>query len=237
MSDKLYSRRRIKLPNFEHLREIKSFKILLLIMLLSIIIILYCFLKSAYPVFKATCETAAASKGNKIINDEVNKVMKNYTYNSLIKIEKDTDGKISFIEADSAKINDIVSTIISNIQKEFDNIPRINVFINMGAVSGISILKNWNPKFEIELESAGNLSANVKTEFKAVGINQTQHKVYLQIDAKVGILTPFETFGKEIHSDVILTEAVIVGDVPDSYYDLDGVQDLEGLQNTYNFVE
>ena len=70
-----------------------------------------------------------------------------------------------------------------------------------------------------------------------MGINQTQHKVYLQIDAKVGILTPFETFGKEIHSDVILTEAVIVGDVPDSYYDLDGVQDLEGLQNTYNFVE
>lgn len=237
MADKLYSRKRIRLPNFRVLREVNSFKIILLILLASVIIILWSFWKTAYPVFKTTCETAAASKGNKIINDEVNKVMKDYSYNSLIRIEKDTSGKISFIEADSSKINDIVSKIISNIQKEFDQIPRINVFINMGAVSGISVLKNWNPKFELELESAGNLNANVKTEFKSVGINQTQHKVFLEIDARVGILTPFDTFGKDIHSDVLLTEAIIVGEVPDSYYDLDGVQDLEGLQNTYNFVE
>ena len=90
MKDKLYSRRRIKLPNFNRIREIKSFKIILLIMLGTIIICLICFIKSAYPVFKATCETAAASKGNKIVNDEVSKVMKSYSYNSLIRIEKDT---------------------------------------------------------------------------------------------------------------------------------------------------
>lgn len=237
MSDKLYSRKRIRLPNFRVLREVNSFKIILLIMLGSVILVLWSFLYTAYPVFKASCETAAASKGNKIINDEVNKVMKDYSYNSLIRIEKDTNGKISFIEADSAQINDIVSKIVSNIQNQFDKIPRINVFINMGSVSGISILKNWDPKFEVELESAGNLNANVKTEFKSVGINQTHHKIFLEIDARVGILTPFDTFGKDIHSDVILTEAIIVGEVPDSYYDLDGVQDEEDLQNTYNFVD
>lgn len=237
MADKLYSRRRIRLPDFNELRNINSFKVILLIMLASILLVIVCFLKTAYPVFKASCETAAASKGNKIINDEVNKVMKDYSYNTLIKIEKDTNGNITFIEADTAKINDIVSKIISNIQTRFDGIPRINVFINMGSVSGISMLKNWDPKFEIELESAGNLNADVKTEFESVGINQTQHKVFLQIDARVGILTPFETFGSDIHSNVILTEAIIVGEVPSSYYDLDGVQDLESLKNTYNFVE
>lgn len=237
MADKLYSRRRIRLPDFNELRNINSFKVILLIMLTSIVLVIVCFLKTAYPVFKASCETAAASKGNKIINDEVNKVMKDYSYNTLIKIEKDTNGNITFIEADTAKINDIVSKIISNIQTRFDGIPRINVFINMGSVSGISMLKNWDPKFEIELESAGNLNADVKTEFESVGINQTQHKVFLQIDARVGILTPFETFGSDIHSNVILTEAIIVGEVPSSYYDLDGVQDLESLKNTYNFVE
>lgn len=50
-------------------------------------------------------------------------------------------------------------------------------------------------------------------------------------------MTPFDTFSKDIHSDVILTEAIIVGEVPSSYYDLDGIEDLEGLKNTYNFVE
>lgn len=231
MKDKLYSRWRIILPN---LREIKSFKIILIIALFTIILSLVLFWKSAYPVFKASCETAASSKGTKIINDEVNKVMKNYSYDDLIKIEKDTQGKISLIKADVITINKLVTEIVSNIQSQFDKITRISVFINMGSVSGISVLKNMEPKFEMELESAGKISSNVKTEFKSVGINQTQHKVYLQIDSAVRILTPFDTFGKDIKTDVILTEAVIVGNVPDSYYNLDEMEDKD---DTFNFIE
>ena len=66
------------------------------------------------------------------------------------------------------------------------------------------------------------------------GINQTHHKIYLDIDSRVGILTPFATFGKDIKSEVLLTEAIIVGEVPDSYYNLDGVQNPN---ETYNFIE
>ena len=231
MADKLYSRWRIKLPK---LRELKSVKAILLIMFFSIMISVGMFLKSAYPVFKASCETAAASKGNKIINDEVLKVMQNYTYNDLITIDKDINGKISLIEANSVAINKITSEINSNIQKEFDKIPRITVFINMGTVSGISALKNVEPKFEIELESAGNIKSNIRTEFKSVGINQTHHKIYLDIDARVGILTPFSAFGKDINTDVLISEAIIVGDVPDTYYNLEGMDETE---DTYNFIE
>ena len=234
MSDKLYSRRIIKLINLKRIREINSFKIILLIAFFSIVIVLAIFLKSSYPVFKATCETAASSKGVSIINDEVNAVMKDYSYDDLINIEKDTQGKISLIKADVIKLNEIVTKIVSNIQEEFDKIPRITVFINMGSVSGISMLKNFDPKFDIELESSGRISSNVKTEFTSVGINQTQHKIYLQIDSRVGILTPFATFGKDIKTDVLLTEAVIVGEVPDSYYNLDG---LESPDDTFNFIE
>lgn len=231
MKDKLYSRWRITIPN---LREIKSFKIILLIAFCTIIMSLLVFLRSAYPVFRSSCETAASSKGTKIINEEVNKVMKNYSYDELVNIEKDTQGKISLIKANVITLNEIVSQIISNIQTQFDKIPRISVFINMGSVSGISVLKNLEPQFELELESAGKISSNVKTEFKSVGINQTEHKIYLQIDARVGILTPFETFGKDIKTDVILTEAIIVGEVPDSYYNLDG---MENQDDTFNFIE
>lgn len=231
MADKLYSRWRIKLPK---LRELNSVKAVLLIMFFTTVISVGIFLKSAYPVFKASCETAASSKGNKIINDEVLKVMQNYTYNDLITIDKDINGKISLIEANSVAINKITSEINSNIQKEFDKIPRITVFINMGSVSGISALKNVEPKFEIELESAGNIKSNIRTEFKSVGINQTHHKIYLDIDARVGIITPFSAFGKDINTDVLISEAIIVGDVPETYYNLEGMDETE---DTYNFIE
>ena len=231
MADKLYSRWRIKLSK---IRELNSVKSVLLIMFFTCIISIVLFLKSAYPIFKSSCETAALSKGNKIINDEVLKVMQNYTYNDLITIDKDINGKISLIEANSTAINEITSMINSNIQREFDKIPRITVFINMGTVSGISILKNMEPQFEVELESAGNIKSIIRTEFKSVGINQTHHKIYLKIDARVGILTPFSTFGKDINSEVLISEAIIVGDVPDTYYNLEGMDETE---DTYNFIE
>lgn len=231
MADKLYSRFKIKLPD---LRGYKSIKAILLIALCSCLISIGMFLKSAYPVFKSSCETAASSKGNKIINDEVYKVMKDYTYNDLIRIDKDINGKISLIEANSVAINEITSKINANIQREFDKIPRITVFINMGTVSGISMLNDVEPKFEMELESAGNISSNIRTEFKSVGINQTHHKIYLKINARVGILTPFSAFGKDINTDVLISEAIIVGDVPDTYYNLEGMDETE---DTYNFIE
>lgn len=234
MVDKLYSRRKIRLPKFERLREINSLKKILLIMFFTILISMIAFLRSAYPILKASCETAASSKGVKIINEEVNNVMKNYSYNSLIKIEKDVNGRISFIESNTAEMNKVVTDIVANIQKQFDNIPRITVFINMGSVSGISVLKNVEPQFEIELESAGTIESNIRTEFKSVGINQTQHKVFLQISSRVGILTPFSAFGKDINTEVLLTEAVIVGEVPDTYYNLEG---LENTEDTFNFIE
>ncbi len=231
MRGNLYSRRKLRFPNF---RELNSVKALLLIMFASIILSIVLFLKSAYPVFKTTCETAASSKGVTIINEEVNKVMKNYSYDNLISVEKDQNGRIAFIKADSICINDIVTKIVSNIQKKFDGIPRISVFINMGSVSGISVLKNIEPKFEVELESAGNINATIRTDFQAIGINQTHHKIYLDIDSRVGILTPFDTFGKDVSTEVLLTEAVIVGEVPESYYNLEGFEDTD---ETYNFVE
>ncbi len=229
--DKLYSRRKIDL---KALRKVKSFKIILLILFVSCLISIGMFIKSAYPVFKSSCETVASSKGIKIINDEVNKVMSNYKYDSIIRIEKDVEGKITLIEADTVKVNNITTKIISNIQKEFDKIPRVNVFINMGTISGISMLNNVEPKFEIELESAGTLNANVRTEFKSVGINQTQHKIFLELDGKIGILTPFSTFSKNINMNVLLMEAVIVGEVPETYYNLEGITDSA---ETYNFIE
>ena len=218
--DKLYSRKRIKLPNFKLMNK---FKLLIVIIFFILIFILIVFLYSSYPIFKASCETAAASKSTKIMNEEVTKVMGEYSYSDLISIQKDKNERIVLIEANIVPINEIVSKIISNLQNQIDNMPRTTVYINMGSVTGISILKNIGPKFNIELETAGIVKANLKTEFKPLAINQTLHKIYIELETKIGILTPLSTFSKEITTNVLLTEAVIVGDVPSTYYNFDGI--------------
>ena len=93
----------------------------------------------------------------------------------------------------------------------------------MEVSAGITFLKNFGPQFDIELEAAGNVKTDVKTEFESFNVNQTMHKIYLDLEASISILTPIGSFGKNVNSKVLLTEAVIVGDVPETYYNLEGM--------------
>ncbi len=50
------------------------------------------------------------------------------------------------------------------------------------------------------------------------GINQTLHRIYLDIKTKTSVLTPFNILRNEYDSRVLLAESIIVGDVPETYY-------------------
>jgi sporulation protein YunB len=225
MENKLYTRRRLKFKPIKKMNKFtrkKFIKLLVFIIILVIIGSTISFIISAYPIFKASCETTASSLSVNIINSETTSIMKDYTYDELVIIDKDNNGKINFIQTNSGKINEIMSKIAVRVQDRLDNVPRTEVFINLGSVTGISILKYIGPKFNIELEAAGSIESKLKTEFVSVGINQTLHKVYLDVSTQVGILTPFGTFGNPVETRILLTESVIVGEVPSTYYDFNG---------------
>ena len=80
-----------------------------------------------------------------------------------------------------------------------------------------------SPNIRVALERAGNIEAKIDSEFTAVGINQTVHRIYLDLNCSIGILSPFETITKEVSSKVLLTETVIVGEVPSTYYNYDNL--------------
>lgn len=63
----------------------------------------------------------------------------------------------------------------------------------------------------------------MRSEFSAQGINQTLHRVYLQVKCNVDILTPFDNISREITNQVLLMENVIVGGIPNTYYNLEGL--------------
>lgn len=227
--DKIYSRPRI---NFFKLHKKRKFKIKFGIFLIfcGLIIPIILFLHSAYPILIASCETAAGSKANEIITTEVMNVMDNYSYDELFFTQTQEESNIVLIQSNTILINKITNQIIGNIQKRIDNSPTTKVYINLGSVSGVTILRNFGPKFDIELETAGTIKAHIKSEFQSVGVNQTLHKIYLEINTSIGILTPFGCFGKEVETENLLTESVIVGSVPETYYNLQGLNDSQSME-------
>ena len=75
------------------------------------------------------------------------------------------------------------------------------------------------------MSTIGNVETELVSQFSHAGINQTLHRIYLNVNCKVTILTPFDTIEQSITNQVLIAEAVIVGEVPSTYYNLSGVKE------------
>lgn len=86
------------------------------------------------------------------------------------------------------------------------------------------------PGVKIRISSIGNVKTDLKSEFINKGINQTLHRVYLQVDCEVSILTPFDNITKSISNQILVAENVIVGNIPQTYYNLEGLNKENSIE-------
>ena len=213
--DIIYSRNNIR---FKKIDKKKKLKLKILALVFIIFSIIYMYIKSSYPIFISSCRNKANSMAVNIVSDEVRNVMKDYTYEDLVDVNIDDNGKVRFIQIKSDMVNNLISQISNNIQYAIDESETAIIYINLGKVTGIRFLSYFGPKFKIELERSGNIQTRLNSEFKTVGINQTIHKINLDIDCEISVLTPFENVAESTKQTVVLTESVIVGEIPQNYH-------------------
>lgn len=96
--------------------------------------------------------------------------------------------------------------------------------MHYGSFTGFKLLSGRGPNVKIQIASIGDVETDLKSEFKSQGINQTLHRIYLEVKCKVNILTPFQDLDKEITNQILLAENIIVGHIPETYYNLEGME-------------
>ena len=99
-----------------------------------------------------------------------------------------------------------------------------------GSFTGIKLLSGRGPGIKIRISTVGNVETDLKSEFEAQGINQTLHRIYLQVKCEVSILTPFKDITRDITNQVLIMENVIIGTVPNTYYNIEGINTNEALE-------
>ena len=239
--EKIYSRNRIKIPKIqffitkcsktkkssnknidkEKLRKVTS----ILIALVIAVIVSNTIIEAIEPVIDAQCINIAKSIATKISNEQATIVMASYSYEDLVNISKDEDGNVKMISANMITINEIISDIPILIQEELEKESNSKFYIKLGSFTGTKLLAGRGPDVEIKMSSVGSVETDLKSEFNEAGINQTLHRIYLDVRCNVTILTPFENIEEQIVNQVLLAEGVIVGNIPSTYYNLHGIQD------------
>ena len=223
--ESIYSRKRIKIPKikgfYNNNKNAKKFFSIFIIVLIAILTF-YSLFKSINPIFEGLCIERAREIGTYIM------ILDNMEYNNIVSIEEEENSKV--LKTDVVVINKIASDIALEAEKQFKELERETIQIPVGALTGSKLLSGSGPNINIKVIPTGNILTEIKNEFEAKGINQTIYRIYLELTCKISIVTQYKTIQDEVVNQVLLVESVIVGEVPESYYNLEGLNQEDSME-------
>lgn len=191
-----------------------------------IIMIYSYFINQVSPTIKTLCETRAKATALNVTNEAIREYIQELKYENLININTGENGKITGLTADVIELNKLSTEIASNIQEKLMHINDVEIKVPIGKFMGWSIFSGYGPKIKIRVLPTGNVVVNFKTEFMSEGINQTRHRIYVEIKTSVRMVAPFVSDTIMFETNLTVAETVIVGEIPATYYSLEGIEDF-----------
>ncbi|MDK2985817.1 MAG: hypothetical protein PWQ96_1459 [Clostridia bacterium] len=204
-------RRRMKIKPL-----IISIIILLFILSITLLGVLEFALK---PTIISLAEAQADWKATETIYSAIlEQVSAKVNYTDMVKIEKNSQGEIVFMYANILLINKIASEAVLEVQKSLKDLQTEELAIPLGQILGSKLLATYGPKMDLKLIPVGTVRVNVKEDFSDAGINQTRHKIYLEVISDIKVVVPFISSTTQVKTDVPLADTIIVGPVPEHYW-------------------
>jgi len=199
-------------------------RILLIISLIIInfTIFIYIFDKTVMPTVMAVADAEMRAKATEIVNRAIiNEYSKQFNYDEIIRVDKDSEGNIVMLKADTLKMNKIACDVALESQKELLKLGDIGIKIPIGYITRNNILSYYGPRITIKMQPIGLVETKYSSEFESAGINQTRHKIYVKVKTTVRVIIPLKSNDIEVANEIPIAETIIVGKTPNTAIGLD----------------
>lgn len=156
------------------------------------------------------------------VNDTINRTLagRDYGYDYFVTIDRDESGAVTAIKANMARINALSSELLSDIVEAADR-GELSLSIPIGNILGSSLLLGKGPDIPVDITLLTSSRVDFKNEISAAGINQTKHEMKLDVVVDIDVVLPWRTVSTQVVTEILIAETVIVGEVPQTYLDLE----------------
>lgn len=188
------------------------------------VIIISIFLMSIFlsyvvnPIIINTVELKSKSITTQAINSAIADVLDGtITYNDLVNIVTNEMGDVELIQANTLKVNMLSKDIARSTETKLDTYGQSGIKIPLGTFTGMTFLVGKGPSLILSTMPIGAVTCAFESRFESAGINQTAHRIYLNVTADVGVVLPFTTRKLRTSQAVMVSENIIIGKIPDVY--------------------
>ena len=172
----------------------------------------------------ALAETQVRNTTSDLINDAVDLQIAegNIQYDRLVYFEKDLNGRITALKTNMIEVNRLKTAILNLINDEILAVDTGELGIPVGSLVLPELFSGRGPGIPVQIMSIRNSDGSFKSYFTEAGINQTLHQVTMEVLVDVSVLVLGKTEDFTVSGQVVVAETVIVGQVPDTFFQTGG---------------
>lgn len=188
------------------------------LILLIVSAISYCIfsaMSKVYPVIEDVSRELLRSNATEIINTSVLRSIEGEDiYNNLINITYDQSGSITSLTTNSSGMNKLKSSISVDILKSIEQFGTDGFTVPLGNLTDLVLLSGVGPRIPFRVIPYGSVKVDFRSEFEDAGINQTLHRIYIDVDMNLHAVSVVSGVKSNVRTSILAAETIIVGDVP-----------------------
>ena len=113
-------------------------------------------------------------------------------------------------------------TVPERITRQVEALDSEELSIPLGSLTGFATASDLGPVLPVRVLTAAVPTADFENVFTSAGINQTLHRIMLNVLVECTLLIPGGTVDTAVEAQVCAAETLLVGQVPDAYLELPG---------------
>lgn len=201
----------------------RCFRFLAVLSLLAVIGLLF-FRHRFHEPIQELARTQVTNTTSDLINDAVDDLIEagDIQYDRIVYFEKDLNGRITALKTNMSEINRLKTNTLNIINDEILALDTSDIGIPMGSLFLPEFFSGRGIALPVEIITIRNSDAYFTSEFSQAGINQTLHKLNMCVLVDVSVLVLGQTASFTVNSEVVVAETIIVGDVPDTFFQTGG---------------
>ena len=177
-----------------------------------------------HATIRSLAQTQVKNTTSDLINDAIDAQIDrgNIQYDRIVYFEKDLSGKITALKTNMSEVNRLKTSILNIINDEILAMDTTDLGIPLGSLILPEFLSGRGPQIPIKIISISNSDAGFESYFTQAGINQTLQKLTMTVSVDVSILVLGRAENFTVTSEVVVAETIIVGQVPDTFFQTGG---------------
>lgn len=169
------------------------------------------------PMIRATAAYHASIYATNLMNEAVEAELEQLQDAQLVHIEQNEQTSITSVTLDMLRINQIKTGITERILLELSSEETEVVEVPLGTLLGSEIFSGRGSLIPITLSPMGLANIQMTSGMHQAGINQVLHEVVLSVEVEVSAILPGYSADAKASSDYLISQTVIVGNVPERY--------------------